>query len=884
MEQEAKSLGRGRAKGRNRFVPQGAPAGSDIDSDASVMSFSTALEIDSISLRDNDAGSQSSSSTYAPSSTVTGTTDNMSSDESVSTTRQSTETGSSGGRTSTSNYSQESSIVKTINDGFNKVGEDGHKVQVVTNYYQMNETPDFHLYQFRVDFTPVEDNTSIKKALLRQHEDTLNKYVFDGSVMYRTRLIPKEFQTLHATSVAGNVAYTITIRLVGQVNPEDSMYLQFYNIVMRKTMTLINMEELGRNMYDRAAAIKFPQDRLELWPGFITAIRNHERGTLLCVEVTHKVLRTCTVLDLMRAIKQPGMSANDFEKAVRAEIEDTIVMTHYNRRTYTISDVDFKATPASSFRGQDGSIQTYAEYYQCRYNITITEEMMKQPLLVSKPKKKDINKGVTGDIYLLPSLCNPTGLSNDMRKNFSLMKRLSEHLHMDPTTRKKKLDEFMYRLTTNEKVQEEFAAWNIKFAATALNTEARIMKKQQIVLGPDPDSPILPDDKGDWTRPMKNSRSEMLKPEHVKRWVVMSPPKDVPATRSFLTTLKKMGQEIGIQVSQPLDIIEYDVNRYDQTILDEKIRNFGQLDLVFFVLPNNTLRRYAEIKNYTTLVLGVPSQCFLSKNLTNKNLNSIASKVIIQMTAKLGGVPWSVKVPLKKLMVLGLDVYHCSNRKGESAGALVATSSPSLTSYLSLVSFHKDKSELATNLFTDFTIMLQESMRINQYLPSKIVMYRDGVGEGQIGYVLSHEIAQMKLAITDVYGAAGEEMPKLTFVIVTKKINTRAFLNGKQNLPVGTVIDTGVTLPERYDFFLVSQDVRQGTVSPTNYNVVLDEMAMPADRLQLLSYKMCHLYFNWSGTVAVPAPCQYAHKLAYITGVAIGERALPSLTEKLWYL
>jgi hypothetical protein len=43
----------------------------------------------------------------------------------------------------------------------------------------------------------------------------------------------------------------------------------------------------------------------------------------------------------------------------------------------------------------------------------------------------------------------------------------------------------------------------------------------------------------------------------------------------------------------------------------------------------------------------VPSQCYLSKNLTNKNLNSVASKVLIQMTAKLGGVPWSIKVPLK---------------------------------------------------------------------------------------------------------------------------------------------------------------------------------------------------------------------------------------------
>jgi aubergine-like protein len=73
---------------------------------------------------------------------------------------------------------------------------------------------------------------------------------------------------------------------------------------MRKAMSLLGMEELGRNMYDRGFAIKFPEDRLELWPGFVTAIRNHEMGTLLCVEVTHKVLRTNTVLDLMMIVKR----------------------------------------------------------------------------------------------------------------------------------------------------------------------------------------------------------------------------------------------------------------------------------------------------------------------------------------------------------------------------------------------------------------------------------------------------------------------------------------------------------------------------------------------------------------------------------------------------
>ena len=29
------------------------------------------------------------------------------------------------------------------------------------------------------------------------------------------------------------------------------------------------------------------------------------------------------------------------------------------------------------------------------------------------------------------------------------------------------------------------------------------------------------------------------------------------------------------------------------------------------------------------------------------------------------------------------------------------------------------------------------------------------------------------------------------------------------------------------------------------------------------SYKLTHMYYNWPGTVRVPAPCQYAHKLAY---------------------
>ena len=107
---------------------------------------------------------------------------------------------------------------------------------------------------------------------------------------------------------------------------------------------------------------------------------------------------------------------------------------------------------------------------------------------------------------------------------------------------------------------------------------------------------------------------------------------------------------------------------------------------------------------------------------------------------------------------------------------------------------------------------------------------------------------------------------------------------GKQldNPPPGSVLDHTVTRRNWYDFFLVSQHVGQGTVSPTHYVVVSDSLGLPVDAVQRIryvvssgcvcylhflfrSYKLTHMYFNWPGTVRVPAPCQYAHKVNHGT-------------------
>ena len=88
----------------------------------------------------------------------------------------------------------------------------------------------------------------------------------------------------------------------------------------------------------------------------------------------------------------------------------------------------------------------------------------------------------------------------------------------------------------------------------------------------------------------------------------------------------------------------------------------------------------------------------------------------------------------------------------------------------------------------------------------------------------------------------------------------------------------------RYDFFLVSQSVRQGTVNPTSYNVIKDNSGLTPDHLQKLTYKLCHLYYNWPGTVRVPAPCQYAHKLAFLVGESLHREPSEQLEDVLFYL
>ncbi|KAF5274802.1 hypothetical protein FQR65_LT00385 [Abscondita terminalis] len=752
-------------------------------------------------------------------------------------------------------------IIRTRPDSLpTKLGSFGNVIRLSSNYFKLLQKPDWTLYQYRVDFSPEEDRNNVKRGQFRRAtRDFLAGYIFDGTVMYSSTRLNPDVMELFVQDEQTNENVRITIRLVGDVAMGDYHYLQLFNIIMRKCLGHLKLQLVGRNFFDAMAKISVHEHKMELWPGYVTSIRQHERDILMCVEITHKIMRQDTVLQLLSACAQEDRA--NYKRLFQSRIIGSVILTEYNNRTYHIDDVDFQSTPASTFNKKDGSSISYAQYFKDRYNLRISA--MDQPMLISRAKQREIRAGMAETIYLVPELCRMTGLTDAQRANFQLMRALAEHTRVGPDLRIKHLLNFSDRLRRKPEIVQEL--------------RQRVLPPEQIKCGGNRD--YVANQEADWTRELRSN--PMVHTVNLEVWAVVCHSRLKDKALGFVEMLKKAAKGMHWNLPMPrLQALNADTPSGYLEGLEACIGNYDP-QLIMCIAPNNKADRYSAIKKKCCVDKAVPTQVILAKNLDSKGAMSIATKVAIQLNCKLGGAPWSIPVPIRNTMVVGFDVCHDTNHKEKSYGALVASLNNQCFSYFSTVTAHTNGEELSNDFGLGIVKACRKWEALNKELPSKIMIYRDGVGDGQLNYVYEHEVQVIVKKLAELYG--GEDKVKLCFIVVSKRINTRIF-NGNRNPPPGTVVDDVITLPERYDFFIVSQCVRQGTVSPTSYNVLYDRIGLDADKIQRLTYKMTHMYFNWSGTVRVPAPCQYAHKLAFLVAQFLHRNPNPQLEHLLYFL
>nr|BAI67940.1 DjPiwiC [Dugesia japonica] len=775
-----------------------------------------------------------------------------------------------------------------IKEACNTRNDQSPSIILSANYVKVYTTQP-HIYQYHVSFAPTIDSRLMRiKIVQGLSEDQLGVVkearAFDGMNLYIPQQLKNKETVIKVNKPTDNTSVDVKIVFTNNVNFSECPMV--YNVLFKRIENSLRMVKIGRDYFYPEKKIVLDRRRMEIWPGYVTSIQNFDGGLLLQCDVSHKVIRNDSVYDIMMEINKSVNNKGQMQTAAINQLLGQIVLTPHNNRNYRITDIDWTKNCLSEF-DKSGEKISYRDYFKNTYGLQIRD--LEQPLIVSKsnsrgPKGRKGSKDADGGlVYLIPELCMLTGLTDDMIKDFRLMRELHEHCRVTPKKRHEALLEFVDNIYNCEEANKLLGYWGITIEKDTVNIKACKMNPEMIYFGNE--ASVSAGENAEFKQALAHNR--VISGIRIENWVLVAPKSLMTKANGLLQALMSKSPKIGVNFSKPR-IIEMNNDRTEEYIKELKRNVTSSVQLVVTILSAVREDRYNAIKKHCYVDCPVPSQVVLAQTLKEgPKLNSVAVNIALQINAKLGGELWAVKIPIKKFMVVGLDVWHDAKGRGRSVGAVVGSTNALCTRWFSKSHLQEHDKEIVYVLQSCMLSLLKAYFEENNFLPDTIFMYRDGVSDGQLGYVQKTEIEQF-FKVFESFSA--DYKPNMVYNVVQKRINTRLYVSdpknkGQVNNPnPGTIVDHTVTRANLYDFFLVSQSVRQGTVTPTHYVVLCDNSRYTPHQVQLMAYKTCHIYYNWPGTVRVPAPCMYAHKLAYMVGQNLKAEPSHLLCDRLFYL
>jgi len=276
-----------------------------------------------------------------------------------------------------------------------------------------------------------------------------------------------------------------------------------------------------------------------------------------------------------------------------------------------------------------------------------------------------------------------------------------------------------------------------------------------------------------------------------------------------------------------------------------------------------------------------------------QSIAAVLSRIVLQINAKFCGPLWHIDLespitaPLMKVptMAIGLDVF--TSYEGESPESYIgfaASLDTRCAEYFSIASL-LDKHDVRGSMSEKIQEFLKQAIlqftrRNAKLLPEHFIIYRASASEDQWTAIRQTEIeaVQQFLSSLNMLDVVGQKYaPNLTFIAISKNTHMRFFAQNSEtanasfkNPEPGTVVDVPMTArSDAINFYLVNQAAGKGTANPTHYTVLHDSANVNPVALQSLTYRLSYLYFNFTGSVKMPAPAQYAKKIAHLVGTAV---------------
>lgn len=755
----------------------------------------------------------------------------------------------------------------------------------MTNYYELALiSKDNTISQFEVVFNPEIERSNrklIRQTIENIEAEIISKigpYVFKGTMMWACLKEPKSSESISFKSnfaeKDSKIEHSFVVELkktkvfsMNQLNADPKaaqQVLQVLNSQLKKKMGRVpGLKEFNKSskFYNVKNECLVEDSNLRVMKGYFTSIHLLSGQPRLLVDVSTRVLRNENFADTLKYEK------NGFEQYIGR----SVIADYGNYRIYTIEDILTKETPETKF-DCSGKQVTFREYFKIQYGIEIKN--LKQPLLKSSTKKKFHKDGkmveVVETVKLVPELVKLTGMEDEERNNFQLMKKMAAHTKMEPEERIEKAQDLLKKLAADKDKGDLFT-----IKPNELTVRSFVLPQPVFEFGQNKTE--VP--KGG----QLNVRTKLLKPIHLKSWALAYTSlsdRDDDDADDFVKIMKDAGKTYGITVDDPRFIVSKSKGweSFKQALdsANEKEKLSGEQMVITFVSKFET-NWYPKIKKELLNRMGANHQNVRKESL-KKNTMSIVSKILLQINAKVGEPLWKIQMAHpelkgKRIIVGGMAIYHKLVAGNKSCAAFVGTINNDLNKFYTCPKLLEMNQQRFSNLQEMIINWVKNYCITNKTTPEYIVVFREAVGEGSIRNILELEVEVVKKAVVTI----GEKMkipnysPGVAFILVSRKINQRLFSfsnkDGQVKNPVSGTAATGeLSSSDRFDYYLVPQFVNQGTATPTYFNVIYNTTNLSEDAFLFLTNEQCYNYYNWQGAVRVPAPLMYADKLATLVG------------------
>lgn len=361
----------------------------------------------------------------------------------------------------------------------------------------------------------------------------------------------------------------------------------------------------------------------------------------------------------------------------------------------------------------------------------------------------------------------------------------------------------------------------------------------------------------------------------------------------FMQLMQKSGMAIPIPLRKGCMVFIGDGDpTYSYNAVIDKLKEFvaapvdERPEFAFIILPSSDVALYNKIKTYGDTQAGIHTVCVVeNKFAKEKGEEQYFANVALKFNLKAGGINHILDAPKLgivsegKTMVVGIDVTHPSpgsRSNAPSIAGIVASVDKYLGQWPADLRIQRGRQEMVSELRSMLKSRLVLWHSKNRSLPEKILVYRDGVSEGQYQIVLDEELPRLREACKELYPP--NRQPAISIIIVGKRHHTRFYpvktedADRSNNCKNGTIVDRGVTEVRFWHFYLQAHACLQGTARPAHYYVILDEIFRgkkptnpmhrhAADVLEDLTHNMCHLFGRATKAVSICPPAYYADLL-----------------------